>query len=72
MANKAKRASLFGQIVMALWVAGWSAYAFLAKNGIPMADIIMSGVAIAGAFSPIYLSIMMDKFGELKNGRKEQ
>jgi len=72
MANKAKNASLFGQIVMALWVAGWTAYAFLSKNGIPMTDIIVSGVAIAGAFSAIYLSIMMDKFGEIKNGRKEQ
>jgi hypothetical protein len=71
MANKAKRISLFGQIVMALWVAGWTSYAFLSKNGIPMADIILSGVTIAGAFSPIYLSIMMDKISELKNGRKE-
>lgn len=68
MANKSKRASLIGQIVMALWVAGWSTYMFLGGKVIPINDIILSGVAIAGAFSPIYLSIWLDKIKEIKNG----
>jgi hypothetical protein len=62
MANSAKKISLAGQILMAVWVAGWSAYMFLGPKVIPMMDIITSGVAIAAAFSPVYLSIWIDMF----------
>ena len=60
---KAKDMSLLGQIIAAVWVALWSAAKF-SKGGIASAsvnDIMLSGVAIAGCFTPVYLSIILDK-----------
>lgn len=59
--------SLLGQIIAAVWVAGWSSYKFI-KGGIINAtiqDIMISGVSIAACFTPVYLSIILDKiFGK--------
>jgi hypothetical protein len=75
---KAKDMSLLGQILAAVWVAGWSAAKF-AKGGIVNAsinDIMISGVSIAACFTPVYLSIVLDKiFGgkaESASSREEQ
>ena len=68
---KAKTASLWGQIVAALWVAGWSAFDFI-KNfaSIQITDIIFSGLAIAACFSPVYFNLLLDKIKEIKWGDK--
>lgn len=72
---KAKPTSLWGQIFMAIWIAGWSAYKFLVElkigNSVPVNDIIFSGVGIAASFSPVYFSIMLDKIKDIKFGNKE-
>ena len=72
---KAKGASLWGQIVAAVWVAGWSATEFIKTliNGghLELEDVAKSGLIIAICFSPVYFSILMDKVKEIKLGGKE-
>lgn len=66
----AKNASLWGQIVAAVWVAGWSAYKFI-TSPVEVQDIIFSGLAIAGCFSPVYFNLLLDKIKEIKWGKNE-
>lgn len=67
----AKDYSLFAQIISAIWIAGWNAFQFIKIifNGgrIEVIDIIISGLAIAGCFAPVYVSIVLDKIKEIKN-----
>lgn len=69
---KAKNASLWGQIAAAIWIGGWSSAQFLQnlKNGqqIRATDIIISGLAIAACFTPVYFNLIMDKIKEIKLG----
>lgn len=68
---KAKNASLWGQIVAALWVAGWSAFKFIKNaSSIDTNDVIFSGLAIAGCFSPVYFNLLLDKIKEIKWGKE--
>lgn len=73
---KAKTTSLWGQIFMAIWIAGWSAYKFIVeiRTGIiiPVTDIMLSGVGVAASFSPVYCSIIMDKIKDIRFGTKEE
>jgi hypothetical protein len=62
----AKGSSLFAQIVAAVWIAGWSGYAFISGNSIAIIDVIMSGIGIAAMFLPVYFSIIMDKIKDIK------
>lgn len=66
---KAKPVSLIGQIVAAVWVAGWSSF-FIIKNiqTVNIFDIILSGFAIAACFAPIYFNLIMDKIKDIKLG----
>lgn len=68
MEIKAKDASLFSQIFAGLWIIGWSAFTFITGNGIKVGDIILTGIAIAGMFTPVYFSIIMDKIKDIKLG----
>lgn len=68
MEIKAKDASLFSQIFAGLWIIGWSAFTFITGKGIKVGDIILTGVAIAGMFTPVYFSIIMDKIKDMKLG----
>lgn len=63
----AKSASLWGQIIAAVWVAGWSAYKFV-TSPVGVQDIIFSGLAIAACFSPVYFNLLLDKVKEIKWG----
>ena len=63
---RAKGSSLFAQIVAAVWIAGWSTYAFITGNSIAIIDVILSGVGIAAMFLPVYFSIIMDKIKDIK------
>lgn len=65
----AKTASLWGQIIAAVWVAGWSAYKFLTST-VGVQDIIFSGLAIAACFSPVYFNLLLDKVKEIKWGKE--
>jgi hypothetical protein len=69
---KAKTASLWGQIIAAVWVGGWCSVQnikdIIAGNHIDIKEIIFSGLAIAACFSPIYFNLIMDKIKEIKLG----
>lgn len=66
----AKNASLWGQIIAAVWVAGWSAYKFITSPA-EVQDIIFSGLSIAACFSPVYFNLLLDKIKEIKWGKGE-
>lgn len=71
MKKGAKDYSLFAQIISAIWIAGWNSFQFIkiimTGNSISVIDIIISGLAIAGCFAPVYVSIVLDKIKEIKN-----
>lgn len=69
---KAKGASLWGQIAAAVWIGGWSAAQFardiFKDQHVSATDIILSGLAIAACFTPVYFNLIMDKVKEIKLG----
>lgn len=68
----AKTASLWGQIIAALWVGGWNAAQFvkdlIAGRPLDPIAVIVSGLAIAACFTPVYFNLLMDKIREIKLG----
>jgi hypothetical protein len=65
--GRAKTLSLIGQVIAAVWIAAWSAVKFIsAPADIGIDDVIFSGVGIASCFSPVYVSIIMDKIKEIR------
>ena len=69
---KAKGASLWGQIAAAVWVGGWSAAQFIkdltAGRPLDIKTVIISGLAIAACFTPVYFNMLMDKIHDIKIG----
>ena len=69
---KAKGASLWGQIAAAVWVGGWSAAQFIkdlsAGRPLDVKTVIISGLAIAACFTPVYFNLLMDKIRDIKIG----
>ena len=69
---KAKGASLWGQIAAAVWIGGWNAAQFARDifkgQHVSATEIILSGLAIAACFTPIYFNLIMDKVKEIKLG----
>ena len=69
---KAKGASLWGQIAAAVWIGGWNAAQFIkdlaAGRPLDIKAVIVSGVAIAACFTPVYFNLLMDKIREIKLG----
>lgn len=66
---KAKEISKWSQVVAAVWIAGWSSYAFLSGKSLDMGDIMLSGIGIAATFTPVYLSIILDKIKDMRLGK---
>lgn len=64
---KAKSTSLVAQIVASLWVAVWSGIKFFNGEG-TTTDIILSGLAIAACFSPVYFNMLLDKIKAIRFG----
>ena len=68
----AKNASLWGQITAAVWIAGWNGAQFIADiaagRTIDGRSVILSGLAIAACFTPVYFNLIMDKIKEIKLG----
>lgn len=66
----AKGASLWAQIIAAVWVIGWNAAQFvriLAAGGtIEQSQILYSGVTIAACFTPVFVNLIMDKIKDIK------
>jgi hypothetical protein len=67
----AKASSFMAQVVAALWIAVMSVLKGLGKIQLEMTDIIISGVIIAGVFSPVFVSIWLDKIRDIKWGRQQ-
>lgn len=71
----AKPASLWAQIIAAVWVGGWCSFQFIKEittgNHIPITDFIFSGFAIAACFVPVYFNLIMDKVKDIKIGGRE-
>ena len=71
---KAKGASLWGQIAAAVWIGGWNTAQFIkdlaAGRPLDPFAIIISGLAIAACFIPVYFNLLMDKIREIKLGGK--
>lgn len=69
---KAKGASLWGQIAAAVWIGGWNAAQFASDifkgQHVNATEIIISGLAIAACFTPVYFNLIMDKIKEIKLG----
>lgn len=61
-----KTSSKIAQIISAIWIAGWSAYAFISGKNINISDIMLSGMGITAMFLPIYSSIILDKIKNIK------
>ncbi|MDR0584623.1 MAG: hypothetical protein LBG57_09800 [Treponema sp.] len=70
----AKDVSLKSMIISAVWIGGMSlAKAFWGlvtekAFGLTMDEIVLSGIIMATVFSPVYLSIILDKIKDIKIG----
>ncbi|HCC37019.1 MAG TPA: hypothetical protein DEQ14_05100 [Treponema sp.] len=70
----AKDISLKSMIIAAIWIGVLSlvkaAWALVSDKtfGLSMNDIVLSGVVMAAVFSPVYLSIILDKIKDIKLG----
>lgn len=71
---KAKEVSKWSMIVSAVWIGalsllkGFSTVLFSKPFDLTIKEIIFSGLALAVAFSPVYLSIVLDKIKDIKVG----
>ena len=68
----AKDITLKSMIFSAIWIgvltilkAFWKLL-FKGEFGLTMNEIVMSGLIMAAVFSPVYLSIIMDKIKDIK------
>lgn len=63
----AKQYSLFSMIIAGLWIGTLTVLKGLGIINLDVkSEIITTGIAIAGVFSPVYFSIMLDKIKEIK------
>jgi hypothetical protein len=68
----AKDVSLLSMIVAGVWIAALSVLKavwplFSDKTfGLEMGDILLSGIVLAAVFTPVYLSIVLDKIKDIK------
>jgi hypothetical protein len=72
--HAAKNISLKSMIISAVWIgilslakAFWSLVTEKAF-GLTISEIVLSGVIMAAVFSPVYLSIILDKIKDIKIG----
>jgi hypothetical protein len=70
----AKDVSFKSMIISAVWIgvltlakAVWCIFSDKAF-GLTMNEIVLSGVVMAAVFSPVYLSIVLDKIKDIKVG----
>ncbi len=72
---KAKGVSLWAQIVAALWIGGWFSAQFIAdlRAGRQLDGyyVVISGLAIAACFTPVYFNLIMDKIKDIKLRKTE-
>ena len=70
----AKEVTLRSMMVSAIWIGLLSLtkafWAFVSEKafGLTMNEIVLSGIVMAAIFSPVYLSIVLDKIKDIKVG----
>jgi hypothetical protein len=70
----AKGVSLKSMLVSAVWIGALSLlkafWGLISQEsfGLTMNEIVLSGVIMAAVFSPVYLSIILDKIKDIKVG----
>jgi hypothetical protein len=71
----AKEISKWSMVVAALWIgilsivkAVWPLFAQGAQFGLEMYEIILSGLALAAVFTPVYFSIFLEKVKDIRAG----
>ena len=71
----AREVSKWGMVLGVLWIGvlsllkgAWPLIKLDSEFGLSMLDIIYSGLAMVAIFSPVYLSILMDKIKDIKLG----
>jgi hypothetical protein len=66
--TSASEVSKWSMVVAAIWIAGLSLLKALwpllsgTEFGLTMNEILLSGVVLAAVFTPVYLSMWIDKF----------
>lgn len=73
----AKEISKWSMAVAALWIilmcllrGFWSLLSLRGEFGLDVGEIVYSGIALAAVFSPVYLSILLEKIRDMKLGGK--
>lgn len=70
----AKDVSLKSMVISGLWIGALSLvkafWGLLSEKpfGLDMGEILLSGVVLAAVFTPVYLSIILDKIKDIKLG----
>jgi hypothetical protein len=68
-----KNVAFWGQLFAAVWIGAWTAYKFIsAPANITMDDIIYSGIGIMGIFSPVIISVWLEKIKDIRFGKPIQ
>lgn len=65
----AKDQSRVAMVFSAIWIGVGTVAKGLGLISLEISDIILSGLAIAGCFVPVYFSIIMDKIKDIKLGK---
>ena len=75
MTVSAREISKWSMVVAALWIgilsivkAVWPLFSGGAQFGLEMNEIILSGLALAAVFTPVYFSIFLEKIRDIKTG----
>lgn len=66
---KAKNLSKFSMIFASIWIVVMTILKAMKIIEIEMEDVILSGLAVVGVWSPTYLSIWLDKIKEIRFGK---
>ncbi len=73
---KAKEVSKWSMIIASVWIgalslvkAFWSLFVVEgAEFGLEMTEILASGIVLAAIFTPVYISIILEKVRDIKIG----
>lgn len=71
----AKEISKWSMVVACLWIGlltlAKALWGFVSKRafGLEVSEIILSGLALAAVFSPVYFSIILDKVRDMRIGK---
>jgi hypothetical protein len=76
--SSAKEISKWSMVISGCWIgilslikAFWFVFSSTGEFGLTMDEIILSGITLAAIFTPVYLSIILDKIKDMKIGGNE-